>query len=87
VNRYLLARGKGHALTHGYMDAEPVGARRFIPALTTSALVAAIAAFMLGGLVVSSADALGTSPTTGHALAPETPSPETGGQLALLRSS
>ena len=87
VNRYLLARGKGHALTHGYMDAEPVGARRFIPALTTSALVAGIAAFMIGGLVVSIADELGTSSTTGHALAPETPSPETGGQLALLRSS
>lgn len=87
VNRYQLARGKGHALTHGYMDAEPVGARRFIPALTTSALVAAIAAFMLGGLVVSIADGLGASSTTGHALVPETPSPETGGRLVLLRSS
>jgi hypothetical protein len=88
VNRYLLARGKGHALTHGYMDAEPVGARRFIPALTTSALVAAIAAFMLGGLVVSIADELGASSTTGHALAPARPSPDTErGQLALLRSS
>jgi hypothetical protein len=78
VNRYLLARGKGHALTHGYMDAEPVGARRFIPALTTSALVAAITAFMLGGLVVSIADELGASSTTGHALAPDHPAPETG---------
>lgn len=81
VNRYLLARGKGHALTHAYMDAEPVGARRFIPALTTATLVAAIAAFMVGGLVVSIADDLGASSTTGHAA-------ETGrGQLALLRSS
>jgi hypothetical protein len=84
VNRYLLARGRGHALTHGYMDAEPVGARRYVPALTTSALVAAIAAFMLGGLVVSIADDLGASSTTGHALAPATPASEAGGQLALL---
>ena len=81
VNRYLLARGKGHALTHGYMDVEPVGARRFIPALTTATLVAAITAFMLGGLVVSVADDLGGSPTTGHAAGTER------GQLALLRSS
>lgn len=80
VNRYLLTRGKGHALTHGYMDAEPAGPRRFIPALTTATLVAAIAAFMLGGLVVSVADDLGASPSTGHAATER-------GQLALLRSS
>ena len=59
VNRWLLARGKGHALTHGYHGAEPEGARRFIPDLATPTLVAAIAAFMLGGLVVSLADDLG----------------------------
>ena len=63
VNRYLLTRGKGHALTHQYH--QPVGAvtgvRRFIPAFSTGALVAAIAAFILGGLVVSVADEL-TSP-------------------------
>jgi hypothetical protein len=58
VNRWLLARGKGHALTHEFHGAEPEGARRFIPALATSTLVAAILAFMLGGLVVSIADAL-----------------------------
>jgi hypothetical protein len=69
------------------MDAEPVGARRFIPALTTATLVAAIAAFMIGGLVVSIADELGAPPDSGHALAPDLPSPGTGGQLALLRSS
>ena len=69
VNRWLLARGKGHALTHGFHGAEPVGARRLIPDLATSTLVAAIAAFMLGGLVVSIADELETEPTTGHALA------------------
>ena len=59
VNRWLLARGKGHALTHGFHGAEPVGARRLIPDLATPTLVAAIAAFVLGGLVVSLADDLG----------------------------
>lgn len=55
VNRYLLARGKGHALTHGYHgDSGPVtGARRYIPTLSSTTLAAAIVAFMLGGLVVS----------------------------------
>ena len=67
VNRYLLARGKGHALTHRFHGAEPEGARRFIPALATSTLVATIVAFMLGGLVVSIADELEAPPDTGHA--------------------
>jgi hypothetical protein len=60
VNRYLLQRGKGHALTHDYHGAPAVssGARRFIPAIGTGALVATILAFMVGGLVVSSADEL-----------------------------
>jgi Domain of unknown function (DUF4396) len=65
VNRALLARGKGHALTHelhGMADAA-TGARRFIPVLATSTLVAAIAAFMLGGLVVSVDAELGDEPT------------------------
>ena len=53
VNRYLLSRGKGHALTHGFHGAEPTGVRRLIPDLATSTLVAAITAFTLGGLVVS----------------------------------
>ncbi|BBY45957.1 DUF4396 domain-containing protein [Mycolicibacterium celeriflavum] len=58
VNRYLLRKGKGHALTHEYHHggAAPTGARRFIPAFSTEALVAGITAFMLGGLVVSIAD-------------------------------
>lgn len=62
VNRYLLARGKGHALTHEHHGASgPVtGVRRFIPVLSTGALAAAIAAFMLGGFVVSVADGLAT---------------------------
>jgi hypothetical protein len=61
VNRFLLQRGKGHALTHQYHGADHhvSGARRFIPALPTGALVATITAFMLGGLVVSIADELG----------------------------
>ena len=71
VNRYLLARGKGHALTHEYHGAEPAGARRFIPDLATPTLVAAITAFMLGGLVVSVADDLGAEPTSPHS----TPAP------------
>jgi hypothetical protein len=63
VNRYLLQRGKGHALTHDYHGGGPVtGARRFIPTLATSTLVAAIVAFMLGGLVVSVADQVGDGP-------------------------
>ncbi len=61
VNRYLLARGKGHALTHEYhgTGAPVTGARRYIPSFPTSTLVAVIVAFMLGGLVVSAADELG----------------------------
>ncbi|QIM23141.1 DUF4396 domain-containing protein [Phycicoccus sp. HDW14] len=61
VNAYLLKRGKGHALTHGYHDAAPSqGARRLIPTLGTGALIATLTAFMLGGLVVSIADSLST---------------------------
>jgi hypothetical protein len=69
VNRYLLGRGKGHALTHKYHGGDaPTGARRFIPAFSTATLAAAITAFMLGGLVVSVADQLdGTDSGGGHA--------------------
>ena len=61
VNRYLLQRGKGHALTHEHHGSDPVttGWHRLVPAPATSTLVAVILAFMLGGLVVSVADALG----------------------------
>ena len=63
VNRYLLQRGKGHALTHEYHHAdshsEATGARRLIPSFATPTLVAVLAAFMLGGLVVSIAERLG----------------------------
>ncbi|MGB0099217.1 MAG: DUF4396 domain-containing protein [Nocardioides sp.] len=59
VNRALLRRGKGHALTHEYHDgADPSGARRWIPDISTGALVAVIVAFLLGGLVVAIADTL-----------------------------
>ena len=74
VNRYLLQRGKGHALTHEYHGAAPAqGARRFIPSFSTGALVAAITAFLLGGLVVSVAADTGSGEGTsggGHAIAP-----------------
>ena len=55
VNRILLLRGKGHALTHEYHHGPAVatGPRRLIPSFRTSTLVAVIAAFLLGGLVVS----------------------------------
>ncbi|WP_246861437.1 DUF4396 domain-containing protein [Nocardioides sp. SYSU D00065] len=60
VNRYLLARGKGHALTHEYHGAaHATGARRLIPSLSTPTLVGVVVAFMLGGLVVSIAAGLG----------------------------
>ena len=75
VNRYLLRRGKGHALTHEYHhDAgAPVGARRFIPAFSTAVLVAAIVAFMLGGLVVSIADQVsGPQAESAHAISAAT---------------
>jgi Domain of unknown function (DUF4396) len=75
VNRYLLNKGKGHALTHEYHDAsgESSGVRRYIPSLSTGALIAAITAFMLGGLVVSIADGLsGPETPTGHAQQPMT---------------
>jgi hypothetical protein len=71
VNRYLLNRGKGHALTHEYHHGgqTPTGARRFIPSFSSGALAAAIIAFMLGGLVVSIADELGGSDAGVHARA------------------
>ncbi|TQL68092.1 uncharacterized protein DUF4396 [Nocardioides albertanoniae] len=61
VNRYLLQRGKGHALTHEYHGAEPVqeGVRRLIPSFSSGALAAVIIAFILGGLSVAVAEELG----------------------------
>ena len=69
VNRWLMARGKGHALTHEHhASGEVTGARRWIPDLSTATLAGVIVAFMLGGLVVSvAADADTASPAPGHA--------------------
>jgi hypothetical protein len=69
VNRYLLQRGKGHALAHEYHHGggEAAGARRFIPSFSTGALIAVIVAFLLGGLTVSIADQVGAGATGGHA--------------------
>src|SRR4051812_48768213 len=55
VNRLLLQRGRGHALTHGYHGAvaPAEGWRRFVPQIGTGTLVAVILAFMLGGLIVA----------------------------------
>lgn len=64
VNRYLLQRGKGHALTHDYHSASSAdGWRRRLPDFTTPALIAVILAFMLGGLTVAVADELGGGPS------------------------
>ena len=61
ANRYLLQHGKGHAVTHqaysGSPDTPP-GWRAHIPAPPPAALAAAIATFMLGGLLVATASAL-----------------------------
>lgn len=67
VNKWLLARGKGHALTHEFHGAEVT--RRWIPALQTPVLIAVIAAFFVGGLVVSVADELGSRDSGSHASA------------------
>jgi hypothetical protein len=70
VNRVLLQRGKGHALTHQYHHgtSTPTGWRRHIPAFSTGALIGVILAFLLGGLVVSASAELttenGTEPAT-----------------------
>lgn len=65
VNRWLLSRGKGHALTHEFHGRE--AQRTWVPDLATPVLVTAIAAFFVGGLVVSVADELGAPATTSHA--------------------
>ena len=67
VNKWLLARGKGHALTHEFHGADVT--RPWIPSLETPVLVAVIAAFFVGGLVVSVADELGAGESGSHAAA------------------
>ena len=63
VNKWLLSRGKGHALTHEFHGAP--AQRTWAPDLATPILVTAIAAFMAGGLVVSLADELGLQQGSG----------------------
>lgn len=58
VNRHLMSRGRGHALTHEHM-----GKGVSIPPVTLAAL---IVAFMLGGLVVSVADDLEADAGSSH---------------------
>jgi hypothetical protein len=55
VNRYLLERGKGHALTHEYHGGAPAGTgmRSRIPDLPSTTLAAVLISFMLGGLLVA----------------------------------
>ncbi|RLV57620.1 DUF4396 domain-containing protein [Aeromicrobium phragmitis] len=67
VNRRLLARGRGHALTHEFhhSSSQVAGARRFIPSLPATTLAIAIVAFMVGGLTVSIADELGNEESGG----------------------
>ena len=57
VNSALLRRGKGHALTHEHHHGG-APARPWVPSIPTGSLVAVIAAFLLGGLVVAVADTL-----------------------------
>ena len=68
VNRYLLRRGRGHALTHEFQGrpAAASGFRRHIPDLASTTLAAVIVSFMLGGLVVSIADELQSEETPAH---------------------
>lgn len=55
VNRYLLARGKGHARAHEHHHAPTSvsGWRARIPSFSTTALAAAVLAFMAGGFTVA----------------------------------
>ena len=73
VNRALLRRGKGHALTHHYHHgpSQASGARRWIPDIGSAALASALVAFMLGGLVVAAADELTTDEVGNHGTTPE----------------
>ena len=69
VNRFLLKRGKGHALTHHYHGSgNPQGARRFIPNLSSGLLVGIIVSFMLGGLLVATAATSEGENSGSHAL-------------------
>lgn len=68
VNRYLLQQGKGHALTHEYHhgNTAAIGWRRYVPTFSTGALVTGILAFILGGLIVSTASTLEAQHASGE---------------------
>ena len=79
VNKYLLRRGKGHALTHHHPveagGAGGAGLRRFIPAPRTTPVAPFTTAFLVGGPTVAVAADLagpeeapgnGREPTGGH---------------------
>ncbi len=51
VNRYLIDKGKGHALTHRFHLADHPSAWGAV--MNTSTLAAGVIGFLLGGLVVS----------------------------------
>jgi hypothetical protein len=62
VNKWLLGKGKGHALVHGHHGhTSGAGWRSYIPGISTNVLVTMIVAFMVGGLTVSIADGLETT--------------------------
>lgn len=52
VNRWLLVRGQGHAITHG-AQSEPAAAPRRIPVPATATLAVGVVTFMLGGLLAT----------------------------------
>jgi hypothetical protein len=74
VNRYLLQRGKGHALVHHIHHGPSTtqrayGWRRWIPNIRTAAVVSSILAFQLGGFTAALATSLSDDkpPEPGHA--------------------
>ena len=58
VNRYLIDKGKGHALTHEYAHGGSHSGEHHAPkrSISTTALALAVIGFLLGGLTVSVAD-------------------------------
>ncbi len=72
LNRYLLQRGRGHALMHAHHDGTPhgppVGWRRLVPELRTTTLLAVIVAFMAGGLTTAAASELTEGEEAPHGL-------------------
>lgn len=72
VNRWLLQRGKGHALMHEYHEADEPdhGWRARLPSPATSTLVAVLTAFVLGGMLVAATDDLTSGGSSSSSSAP-----------------